>query len=213
MKKIVMKFGGSSVATGEKIRNVAKLIADNKNDCGVVGVVSALQGITNQLIQVAEEAKKGNSEHVQKFKREILDRHLTTIKEAISDKKLQDDAWAVVEGRIVELEQVLTGIVYVGELTPKSRDLVISFGEKLSAPIVSGALNDIGVSSKHLTGGEAGIVTDSNFGEAGLLMNVTKYQLKKNIECNPCRDRLIPNLTWIETPFLDRFHGGRAEYI
>ena len=183
MKKIVMKFGGTSVATGKNIRHVANLIADNRSDdCGVVAVVSALEGVTNQLIQAAEEAKKGNHEHIGKFKQELLERHLNAVKEAIKDKQHEDDAAEVVKARINELEQVLTGIVYVGELTPKSRDTVISFGERLSAPIVSGALKDIGVSSQHLTGGEAGIVTDNNFGEAGLLMNFTKFQLKKNLE-------------------------------
>ncbi|MCJ7722146.1 aspartate kinase [Candidatus Bathyarchaeota archaeon] len=183
MKKIVMKFGGTSVANGKNIRHVAKLIADNRsNDCRVVAVVSALEGVTNQLIQAAEEAKKGNREYIHKFKQEILERHLTTAKEAIKNKQLEDAAEHVVKARICELEQVLTGIVFVGELTPKSRDTVISFGEKLSAPIVSGALKDIGLESEHLTGGDAGIVTDNNFGEAGLLLNFTKYQLKKNLE-------------------------------
>jgi len=178
-----MKFGGTSVANGKNIRHVAKLIADNRsNDCRVVAVVSALEGVTNQLIQAAEEAKKGNREYIHKFKQEILERHLTTAKEAIKNKQLEDAAEHVVKARICELEQVLTGIVFVGELTPKSRDTVISFGEKLSAPIVSGALKDIGLESEHLTGGEAGIVTDNNFGEAGLLLNFTKYQLKKNLE-------------------------------
>ena len=178
-----MKFGGTSVSNGKNIRHVAKLIADNRsNDCRVVAVVSALEGVTNQLIQAAEEAKKGNREYIHKFKQEILERHLTTAKEAIKNKQLEDAAEHVVKARICELEQVLTGIVFVGELTPKSRDTVISFGEKLSAPIVSGALKDIGLESEHLTGGEAGIVTDNNFGEAGLLLNFTKYQLKKNLE-------------------------------
>jgi len=183
LKNIVMKFGGTSVANGKNIRHVAKLIADNRsNDCRVVAVVSALEGVTNQLIQAAEEAKKGNREYIHKFKQEILERHLTTAKEAIKNKQLEDAAEHVVKARICELEQVLTGIVFVGELTPKSRDTVISFGEKLSAPIVSGALKDIGLESEHFTGGEAGIVTDNNFGEAGLLLNFTKYQLKKNLE-------------------------------
>jgi len=178
-----MKFGGSSVANSEKIRYVAKLIAVNRsNDCGVVAVVSALEGITNQLIQAAEEAKKGNREYIHKFKQEILERHLTTAKGAIKDKQIEENVEQVVKAMIDELEQVLTGIVYVGELTAKSRDIVISFGEKLSAPIVSGALKDLGLASEHLTGEEAGIVTDNNFGEAGLLMNFTKFQLKKNIE-------------------------------
>ena len=182
-KKIVMKFGGSSVATGEKIRHVANIIASNRNDdCGVVAVVSALEGVTNQLIQAAEEAKRGNRGYINKFKQEILERHLAAVEEAITNKQYADDATEVVKARITELEQILTGIIYVGELTPKSRDTVIAYGEKLSAPIVSGALEDLGVASEHLTGGEAGIVTDNNFGEAGLLMNFTKFQLTKNIE-------------------------------
>ena len=183
MKKIVMKFGGSSIANSEKILHVAKLIADNKsNDCGIVVVVSALEGITNQLIQAAEQAKKGNREFIIKFKQEILERHLTIIKEVIKDEQAEHKAEQFVKARIDELEQVLTGIVYVGELTPKSKDIVIAFGEQLSAPIVSGALKDLGLSSEHLTGGEAGIVTDNKFGEACLLMNFTKFQLTKNIE-------------------------------
>jgi aspartate kinase len=183
LKKIVMKFGGTSVATGKNIRHVANLIANHSGkDCSVVVVVSALEDVTNQLIQAAEEAKKGNREYIREFKQEILEKHLTTAKETIEDKQLEDETERVLKARAGELEQVLTGIVFVGELTPKSRDNVLSFGEKLSAPIVSGALQDIGLSSQHLTGGEAGIVTDSNFGEADLLMNVTKYQVKKNLE-------------------------------
>jgi len=141
-----------------------------------------LEGVTDQLIQVAEEAKKGNREYIRKFKQEILERHLTTAKETIKHGQVREEAEQTLRARIDELEQVLTGIVYVGELTPKSRDTVISYGEKLSAPIVSGALKDLGLKSEHLTGGEAGIVTDNNFGEAGLLMNVTKYQVTKNLE-------------------------------
>jgi len=171
------------VANGKKIRHVANLIADNRNeDCEVVAVVSALEGVTNQLIQAAEEAKKGNREYIHKFKQEILERHLTTAKEAIEDKQLEAEAKKVLIARVDELERVLKGIVYVNELSPKSKDNVISFGERLSAPIVSGALKDLGLLSVHLTGGEAGIVTDSNFGEAGLLMNFTRFQLKKNLE-------------------------------
>jgi len=183
LHKIVMKFGGTSVANGKKIRHVAKLIADNSsNDRGVVAVVSALEGITNQLIQAAEEAKKGNREYILSFKQELLERHLNTAKKAIKNSQIEEETEQTLKARIDELEQVLTGIVYVGELTPKSKDTVIAFGEKLSAPIVCGALKDLGLKSEHLTGGEAGIVTNSNFGEAGLLMNFTKFQVKKNLE-------------------------------
>ncbi len=183
MKKIVMKFGGTSVATGKNIRHVAKLIANHAGqDYRVVTVVSALDGVTDQLIKAAEQAKKGKRRYIRDFKQEILEKHLSAANEAIQDKQLKKETEQVLKARVDELEQVLKGISYVSELTPKSRDNVLSFGEKLSAPIVSGALEDIGLKSQHLTGGEAGIVTDSNYGEAGLLMNVTKYQVKQKIE-------------------------------
>ena len=178
-----MKFGGSSVANGEKIRNVANLIADKTNrDCGVVTVVSALEGVTNQLIQAADEAKKGNRDYISKFMQELLQRHLTTSKIAIKNKQTREKTNQVLKERVGELEIILKGIGYVNELSPKSMDNVLAYGEKLSAPIVSGALNDIGVKSKHLTGGEAGIVTDNNFGEAGLLMQVTKYEVRRSLD-------------------------------
>ena len=192
-----MKFGGTSVATSKNIRHVAKLIANNSSeDCAVVVVVSALEGVTDRLIQAAEEAKKGKREYIRKFKQEILEKHLVTAKKTIKKNQIRKEAEQTLKARIDELEQVLTGILYVGELTPKSRDTVISYGEKLSAPIISGALKELELKSKHLTGGEAGIVTDSNFGEAGLLINVTNYQVKKNL------DPLLKNET---TPVLTGF--------
>ncbi|UCC59108.1 MAG: aspartate kinase [Candidatus Bathyarchaeum sp.] len=190
-----MKFGGTSVATGENIRHVANLIADHAGeDCRVVVVVSALDGVTDQLIQVAEEAKKRKSEYIRDFKQKILARHLSAADEAIEDKQVKEEVEQVLKARVDELEQVLKGIGYVSELTPKTRDTVLSFGEKLSAPIVSGVLKDIGLKSQYLTGGEAGIVTDSNYGEAGLLMNVTKYQVKKKIEPQ-LKEGAIPVIT------------------
>ncbi len=183
MKKIVMKFGGTSVATGKNIRHVANLIANHAGqDYKIVTVVSALDGVTDQLIKAAEEAKKGNRKYISDFKQKLLQKHLSAANEAVEDKQLKEETEQVLKERVDELEQVLKGISYVSELTPKSMDNVLSFGEKLSVPIVSGALKDMGLESPHLTGGEAGIVTDSNYGEAGLLMNVTKYQVKKKIE-------------------------------
>jgi aspartate kinase len=141
-----------------------------------------LEGVTNQLIQIAKEAKKGKRDFISKFTNELLERHLTAAKVAIKNKQTREETEQVLKERVSELEIILKGIGYVNELSPKSMDNVIAYGEKLSAPIVSGALNDIGVKSTHLTGGEAGIVTDNNYGEAGLLMQVTKYQVRRRLE-------------------------------
>lgn len=178
-----MKFGGTSIATGKNMRQVANLIANYaKQDYKVVVVASALDGVTDKLLKAAEEAKKGNRKYISDFKKKLLQKHLSAADEAVGARQLKEEIKQVLGEKVGELEQVLKGISYVSELTPKSMDNVLSFGEKLSAPIVSKALLDMGLKSQYLTGGEAGIVTDSNYGEAGLLVNVTKYQVKKKIE-------------------------------
>ncbi len=68
--KIVMKFGGSSVATGENIRHVSDIVTQYaKNNCRIAVVVSALAGVTNSLIEVAEQAKRSDEKHIQAFTR------------------------------------------------------------------------------------------------------------------------------------------------
>jgi aspartate kinase len=179
VKKIVMKFGGTSVATGENIRRVAKIVAESvKKDYRVVVVVSALAGITNQLVEEADQAKKKDEKQIQEFTRNLVEKHVATATKAIEDKSIQKEVEQVIKKTVSALEKVLTGICYVRDITPKSRDYVFSFGERLSAPIVWGALRDLGLQSQCFTGKEVGIVTDANFGEATPLMNVTTHQVK-----------------------------------
>lgn len=181
--KIVMKFGGTSVATGENIQNVANLVMKSvKQGCNVVVVVSALDGVTDELFEAGEQAKKEKQDYIQAFKQRMLERHCTALTKAIKAPSIRKEVEQVVRKTIDELEKVLTGICYVGELTAKSKDYVLSFGERLSAPIVSGALRDLKLESQTFTGREAGIVTDANFGDANPLFNVTRHQLKERIE-------------------------------
>jgi aspartate kinase len=183
VKKIVMKFGGTSIATGENIRRVASTVADSiKKDYRVVVVVSALSGVTNQLVEEAEQAKKKDEKQIQKFTKKLVDKHMAVVAKAIEDTRIRKEVVQVIEKTVDELEKVLTGICYVGELTPQSKDYVLSFGERLSAPIVWGALRDLKLQTGCFTGKEAGIVTDSNFGEARPLMNVTTHQVKMRLE-------------------------------
>ena len=180
--KIVMKFGGSSVATGENIRHVSDIVTQNaKNDCRIAVVVSALAGVTNSLIEVAEQARKNDEKHIQAFTNSLSKKHLAAIESAITSKLIQKEVTQITEKTIVELEKVLTGICYVGELTPKSKDYVLSFGERLSAPIVWGAIKDRKLETQCFTGKEAGIVTDSNFGEADPLMNFTTHLIRERL--------------------------------
>ncbi len=178
-----MKFGGTSVASGENIRHIANLIANYIGQgYAIVAVVSALKGVTDELVEASEQAKNGNRDYIYKFKEEIVEKHLTAARKAVENKVIREEVEQIIRATVDELEKVLTGIIYLGELTSKSKDYVLSFGERLSTPIVWGALRDLGLNAQHYTGKDAGIVTDSSFGEASPLMNVTKHQVREKIE-------------------------------
>ncbi|MBS7659396.1 MAG: aspartate kinase [Candidatus Parvarchaeota archaeon] len=181
--RIVMKFGGTSVATGENIRRIADIISSSvSKGHQIIAVVSALDGITEKLIEAAERAEKRDKGFIHNLGQELLNRHLRVAGEAIFNSSILKEIQLTIAATLEELEKILTGILYVGELTPRSKDYILSFGERLSAPILYGALKDVGLNTCFLTGAEAGIVTDDNFGEANPLMNVTKLQVKERLE-------------------------------
>jgi len=177
-----MKFGGTSVGTGKNICQVADIVTQYSKEYRVTVVVSALAGVTNRLLEVACQAKKGDEKLVKNFTDELLQKHKETIASAIVSSSLQEKVNQIIEDIIAELGKILTGICYVGELTSKSKDYVVSFGERLSAPIVWGAIQDHKLETQYFTGKEAGIVTNSNFGEADPLMNVTVHLVRERLE-------------------------------
>lgn len=178
-----MKFGGTAVDSSDKVRHVAKLVKSyhDKGD-QIVCVTSAVRGMTDGLMEIAESVRRGDRSSIEDFVKKSREVHEDIVQGAISDKELRREALEKVGATVGELEDVLGGIVLLGEVTPKSLDYLMSFGERLSTPVVSFALRDIGVDSEHLTGKEAGVVTDSNFGEARPLIDTTKLRVGHRLE-------------------------------
>lgn len=166
--RIVMKFGGTSIADGNNIRHVAQLLK-NYYDSGyeVVAVTSALGSVTDGLLTNAiEVSKKGKVSQIKEFISDLTHKHYSAVHEAIDDENIIDEVIQTIDCRVDELEKALIGICYLGELTPRSIDYISSYGERLAAPIVSGAIRSLGVKSKMFTGGDVGIVTDNEYGNA-----------------------------------------------
>ncbi len=164
--RLIMKFGGASIADGEKIKWVAELI-NRYREHELIVVTSALKDVTDHLLERADAAADaGSIESVHELIEHLRDLHNDVASIAINDPVILDQVVNELDGRIHRLNQALTGICYLGELTSRSRDYISSYGELLAAPILSGALRSIGMSSVHLTGGEAGIVTNSRYGDA-----------------------------------------------
>ena len=177
--KIVLKFGGTSVGSGKKIVNVCEIVQKVKKNNQVIVVSSALQSTTDELLELSENAKKGQVN--KKIINDIVQRHQDAIKDIIQDKKIQDEVFEEVSNLIKDLEKTVEGVIIVKELSDKTRDKIVSFGERLAVPIISAKLRDMGIKSESFTGGEVGIMTDENFGNASPLMKVTQHNVKNNL--------------------------------
>ncbi|GBE18414.1 bifunctional aspartokinase/homoserine dehydrogenase 1 [archaeon BMS3Abin16] len=177
-----MKFGGTSLADAQRIAGVCKLVGSRKGD-EVVVVVSALAGVTDTLFSQAQKISEGelSEEEIKSFIGELFERHRVVARELLSEKELEL-VLIELERFSLELEKILIGIRYVGELTPRSTAYVVSFGERLSAPIVSGALNSCGVKSVWFTGYDAGIITDSRYEKASPIWESTMQTVKERLE-------------------------------
>ncbi|MFC2115231.1 bifunctional aspartate kinase/homoserine dehydrogenase I [Bacteroidota bacterium] len=158
----VLKFGGSSVGTPERILGV-KNIVEGQSDPSIV-VVSAFQGITDQLIQVSQMASE-REEGYKALLGEIEQRHYNAVKELFQVNQ-QSTILAGIKVLINELEDTLHGVYLLQDLTQKTLDTISSFGERLSAFIISLKINDA-----YLVEARDLIKTDSNFGKANVLFS------------------------------------------
>lgn len=164
-----MKFGGTSVGDADCIQRVAGIV-EPRHVAGdeVVLVVSACSGITDQIIAMANEVVKSKElPPVETFLAAMRVRHIKLLADVAPD--YVDEVTAVIEDRIGRLQNILSAVYTLKELTPRSRDYIMSFGERLSAPIVSAALRQVGIPSVVLDGAEAGIITTANHGTARVL--------------------------------------------
>lgn len=151
---IVMKFGGSSVSDGARIRNVIEIVRSRLDRKPVV-VASAFRGVTDDLFAAAEEALTG--------KDGLLDKVRARHQSVIADLGLPAD---LVKEVLAELAVLLKGISLVKELTPRTLDYVVSFGERLSTRIIAAAFEKAGVPASQHDAFDIGMLTDDQFGAA-----------------------------------------------
>lgn len=160
----VLKFGGTSVGSAESIKVVADIIVSYHNSqvpCAVV--VSAMGGITDRLISVSTEAAFGNEAYAETLK-QIEKHHFDTARQLISVQS-QSRVFAYLKTLFNELEDVLHGVFLLRERSLRTLDLVVSFGERLSAYIISQYINELGIDTQFLDARRV-IRTDNNFGSA-----------------------------------------------
>ncbi|HLR25572.1 MAG TPA: bifunctional aspartate kinase/homoserine dehydrogenase I, partial [Fodinibius sp.] len=159
----ILKFGGSSVSSASAIRQVLQIIAEKHREGPIHVVVSALQGVTDQLERSAENASHGGTQFREPLG-DMEDRHISLVRELVSVER-QSAVLTKLKLFFNELDDVLHGVALTHELTDRIRDFVLSFGERLSAFILANALQEAGVPARFVDARDL-IKTDHGFGGA-----------------------------------------------
>ena len=180
--RLVVKYGGTSISAAKYIQAVAKHLNLLSKKHQIVVVCSAVSGTTDDLLEISESIKKENKSRAEQLASKITNRHKQLAKQTIKKSNIQKKLLANLDQDFAELLALIDGMVLLGEVTPRSMDYLISFGERLSIKLISSAINDSGKKSVNLTGKEVGIITDSNFGESKPLIDTTRLRVSKAID-------------------------------
>lgn len=209
--RITMKFGGTSVGDAEAIARVADIVRQTRDNAlhstpdvsarQAVVIVSAMSGVTNDLIRAARTAQLGHETEVAEIIDRLRRRHLEMIAALI----VEPDERSMLERESNRLLDYLQGLCraigVLGELTPRGLDVVSGLGERLSTPIVAGALRARGIEAEAIEATEV-IVTDQLHGGANPLIDQTRERVNA---------RLLPLIERGVVPIITGFIGAAED--
>ncbi|NOY60011.1 MAG: bifunctional aspartate kinase/homoserine dehydrogenase I [Calditrichaeota bacterium] len=174
----VLKIGGSSLGSKRRVRNVADIIVHSWSEGSILAVVvSAIGGITDQLLDCAHTAEI-NGELAKKKIEKIRHKHFDVYSEELKDKVTLDRVNTLLD----ELKDLLKGVSLVRECSPRTLDLVLSFGERLSAFLMTALLRHKGLNAEYVDARDL-VITNNNHGNARVLKDETynwiQYKINK----------------------------------
>ena len=132
----VLKFGGTSVGSVESILSLKRIVLRAAAEQPVVVVVSALGGITDKLLLTSRLAVDGKDEWKQEFDA-MVDRHHKMIDTIITDSRNREKLFCTVDALLEQLRSIYSGVYLIHDLSPKTQDAIVSYGERLSSQIVA----------------------------------------------------------------------------
>lgn len=174
---LVMKFGGTSMGSADRMRIAAQICAGAQKLGPVAIVVSAMSKVTDLLLSTLRAAEEGDHEGVKENIRIIEKRHSETCRELLPQGR-QDSVLASIHALIEEFERISSGILMLAERPPRSVDEALAIGERLSATLMAACLDSSGIPSIAVNARDV-IVTDSIFGNASPLMDLTRERANK----------------------------------
>ncbi len=201
MKPVVMKFGGTSVEDAVAIGRTAGIVL-GRQTAGQrpVVVVSAMAKVTDQLLAAARAAGRGDRNGALAISARLRNRHCDTSALLLPDqKKAEIQNW--IQQEFEAIDEILRGLSAVGELTPRTNDLVVSYGERLSSRLIAEAFQHLGVRSVHVDARTC-IITDGQHGKA--VPNNAMIEAR-------CAEHLRPLVDAGQVPVMGGFIGSTLE--
>jgi aspartate kinase len=170
---IVIKFGGTSVGNADRVANAIDIVAARRDQQPIV-VVSALAGVTNDLVAATEAARDGDFARVTEIMERVRQRHEDVATRLVQQKfDFFETFVRKLNKHVGEISDILKGISLVGEVSARAKDKVVAIGEKLSSVLFAYSMMMRALPGEHVDSEEV-VVTDSRFGEANPLMNETR---------------------------------------
>ncbi len=175
---IVIKFGGTSVGDAQRVANAIDIVAERKGQFPIV-VVSALAGVTNDLVAAAEAARACDVERVNQIIAAVRQRHEDVAMRLVQQKfDFFESFIKQLDKQIEQIHTILRGIALLGEITARARDKVLGLGEKLSSVLFAYSMMMRALPGEHVDSEEV-VITDSRFGEANPVMDETRAAARR----------------------------------
>ncbi len=197
---LIMKFGGTSVGSAERMRAAARLAAAERARRPVAIVVSAMSKITDLLLDTMRHAEGGDRGGIQTNLAELRRRHEQACRELLPAAR-QPEVLAQIDELAGEFERIVSGMALLNERPPRSVDEAVAVGERLSALLMAAHLNAEGVPAAAVNAWDV-VVTDAVFGNASPLMEATREK---------ARALLLPMIARSEMPVVTGFNGATAD--
>ncbi|MGB7339023.1 MAG: aspartate kinase [Phototrophicaceae bacterium] len=189
-----MKFGGTSVGSADAIERVVTIISQQLEiDSQVAVVVSAMSGVTDLLIQSVDRAVNADKWGYLSISKDIRDKHDDAIIQLIRVGALRESILSEINGLLDTHVELCNAINILGEATPRIRDAIISFGERLSSRVVAAVLQDRGIRAQAFDAGQF-LITNDIHQDADPLWDITKDNISNRLYPH-IQDGIVPILT------------------
>jgi aspartokinase/homoserine dehydrogenase 1 len=197
---LVMKFGGTSVGSADRMKVACDLIAKEGARRPVTAVVSAMSKITDLLLETTRHAEAGDQAGIDRGLSTLETRHLEAAASLVGPEDL-DRVQHAVRDLVADFRRIVSGMQMLGYRPPRAVDEAIAVGERLSALLVSEHLKSRGIRATAVNASEA-VVTDAVFNNASPLMDATREKAGA---------RLLPLLRAGEIPIVTGFNGATTD--